>query len=98
MTEPSEPGDEREPAGYGPATYGDSFADVYDDWYADVTDADATAHRIRALAGAGSRCGRRSLAARSVLVRLAGYVYLVADQQKRRRPPSPTSAPFSPRR
>lgn len=26
--------------GYGAATYGDSFADVYDDWYADLDDAD----------------------------------------------------------
>ena len=29
--------------GYGPATYGDGFADVYDDWYADVSPPDATA-------------------------------------------------------
>ena len=39
--------------GYEPSTYGDSFADVYDDWYADVSDADATVRAIRALAGAG---------------------------------------------
>lgn len=39
-----------------PATpdYGASFADVYDDWYADITDADATADHVRALVdGAG---------------------------------------------
>ena len=30
-------------AGFGPARYGDSFADVYDEWYADVSDAEATA-------------------------------------------------------
>jgi SAM-dependent methyltransferase len=29
--------------GYGPATYGDAFADVYDDWYADVSPPEATA-------------------------------------------------------
>lgn len=29
--------------GYGPATYGDGFADVYDDWYADVSPPGATA-------------------------------------------------------
>lgn len=29
--------------GYGPATYGDGFADVYDDWYADVSPPEATA-------------------------------------------------------
>lgn len=28
---------------FGPARYGDSFADVYDEWYADVSDAEATA-------------------------------------------------------
>lgn len=28
--------------GYGDSTYGDAFADVYDDWYATVTDVDAT--------------------------------------------------------
>lgn len=29
--------------GYRPATYGDGFADVYDDWYADVSPPQATA-------------------------------------------------------
>lgn len=39
--------------GSGPAPdYGRSFADVYDDWYADVSDADATADRIAALVDA----------------------------------------------
>ena len=27
--------------GYDASTYGDRFADVYDDWYREVTDADA---------------------------------------------------------
>lgn len=36
--------------GYGPSTYGDRFADVYDDWYGDVTDAAACAARLAALA------------------------------------------------
>ncbi|HSP03448.1 MAG TPA: class I SAM-dependent methyltransferase [Acidimicrobiales bacterium] len=38
-------GDEDESGmrGYGPATYGDGFADVYDDWYADVSPPEATA-------------------------------------------------------
>ncbi len=31
---------------FGPATYGDSFADVYDDWYDDVSDAEATARFV----------------------------------------------------
>lgn len=29
--------------GFGPGTYGSSFADVYDEWHADVSDAEATA-------------------------------------------------------
>jgi hypothetical protein len=29
--------------GFGPATYGDGFADVYDQWYSGITDANATA-------------------------------------------------------
>ncbi len=33
-----------------PPDYGDSFADVYDDWYGHVTDPDATADRAAALA------------------------------------------------
>ena len=41
--------------GYGPSTYGDRFADVYDDWYGDVSDADATVERVAALAtGSGT--------------------------------------------
>ncbi len=34
--------------GYGPATYGDGFADVYDDWYADVSPPAATARFLAA--------------------------------------------------
>jgi SAM-dependent methyltransferase len=41
--------------GYEPSTYGDRFADVYDDWYGDVTDVDATVARVAALAGPGGR-------------------------------------------
>ena len=43
-----------EPGGYEPSTYGESFADVYDDWYADVSDASATVRVVRELAGSGS--------------------------------------------
>ena len=39
--------------GYHERSYGDGFADVYDEWYADVTDVDATVRRMTALAGAG---------------------------------------------
>ncbi|MDG2028088.1 MAG: class I SAM-dependent methyltransferase [Acidimicrobiales bacterium] len=40
--------------GYGPDSYGESFADVYDDWYADVSDVDATVAGILALADGGA--------------------------------------------
>lgn len=39
--------------GYDDRSYGEGFADVYDDWYADVTDVRATVERVLALAGAG---------------------------------------------
>lgn len=32
--------------GYDSTSYGDGFADVYDDWYADVTDVNATVERV----------------------------------------------------
>jgi SAM-dependent methyltransferase len=37
-----------------PATYGDAIADVYDDWYADVSDVEGTVARVRELAGGGA--------------------------------------------
>ena len=39
--------------GFGPSTYGDGFADVYDDWYGRITDADATAAFVAARCGSG---------------------------------------------
>lgn len=42
--------------GYGRSTYGDAFADVYDQWYAGISDAEATADLVAELAAAsGSR-------------------------------------------
>ena len=41
--------------GYGPGTYGDGFAAVYDDWYRDVSDAAATVAAIDTWAGADRR-------------------------------------------
>ena len=35
--------------GYDASTYGDRFADVYDDWYGDVTDAAASTERLAEL-------------------------------------------------
>jgi SAM-dependent methyltransferase len=38
---------------FDPATYGDAIADVYDDWYADVSDVEGTVAVVRRLAGGG---------------------------------------------
>lgn len=40
--------------GYGPETYGSSFADVYDVWYPAPSDTDATVRRLDQLAGDGA--------------------------------------------
>jgi SAM-dependent methyltransferase len=39
--------------GYDDRSYGDAFADVYDEWYADVTDVGATVALLIGLAGTG---------------------------------------------
>jgi hypothetical protein len=36
--------------GYTGSTYGDAFADVYDDWYQDISDVDATVGLLADLA------------------------------------------------
>ncbi len=41
--------------GYGADSYGEAFADVYDDWYATVTDVDATVALVGRLAAPGGR-------------------------------------------
>lgn len=41
--------------GYGPSSYGDAFADVYDDWYHDVSDIEATVTRLLELTPDGGR-------------------------------------------
>ena len=40
--------------GYGPESYGEAFADVYDDWYADVTDVTACTSALAELAQGGA--------------------------------------------
>ncbi len=40
--------------GYDDRSYGDGFADVYDDWYADITDVDATTAALSHLAAGGA--------------------------------------------
>lgn len=39
--------------GYDAQTYGDAFADIYDDWYAEVTDVEGTVALVSALAPGG---------------------------------------------
>ena len=39
--------------GFESSSYGDAFADVYDEWYADVTDVDATV--VTRMLGAGAK-------------------------------------------
>jgi SAM-dependent methyltransferase len=58
--------------GYGPSTYGDRFADVYDDWYEDVTDVGATVERMAALAGPGGRVLELGAGSGRLAVPLAG--------------------------
>jgi SAM-dependent methyltransferase len=41
--------------GYDDRSYGDGFADVYDDWYAEVTDVEATVGRMLGIAGPNGR-------------------------------------------
>ena len=41
--------------GYTSSSYGDAFADVYDDWYPEVSDVEATVALMRRVAGDGGR-------------------------------------------
>src|SRR4051794_967047 len=41
--------------GYTSSSYGDAFADVYDDWYGDLADRDATVAAVAALTRPGGR-------------------------------------------
>ena len=41
--------------GYDADSYGEAFADVYDDWYAGLTDVDVTVQALTGLAGPGGR-------------------------------------------
>lgn len=59
VTLPTPPGTDasgtvRPMEGYGPETYGDAFADVYDDWYRGVSDIDTTVAFLGELAGDGA--------------------------------------------
>lgn len=61
--------------GYGEATYGDRFADVYDEWYGEVSDAEATVARIAELAttcGAGAAVLELGVGTGRLAIPLAG--------------------------
>jgi SAM-dependent methyltransferase len=58
--------------GYQPSTYGDRFADVYDEWYTGVTDVDATVARVEALAGPGGAVLELGAGSGRLAVPLAG--------------------------
>ena len=45
--------------GYNSTSYGTGFADVYDDWYGDVTDVAATVSRMVGLVGRSAQPSRR---------------------------------------
>lgn len=47
--------------GYGPSSYGDGMADVYDDWYGDLPDDDFVAFLVRTLAADHHRGSARIL-------------------------------------
>ncbi len=49
-------GDARTMAGYSADTYGRAFADVYDDWYHDLSDVDALAALVDGRAPVGAVC------------------------------------------
>ena len=38
---------------YDESTYGDGFADVYDEWYSNLTDTESTVARLVGIAGDG---------------------------------------------
>ena len=58
--------------GYDQRSYGDGFADVYDEWYADVTDVEATVARIIELAGTGGRVLELGVGTGRLAVPMAG--------------------------
>ena len=64
--------------GFESSSYGDAFADVYDEWYGDVSDVEATVETLRYLGGDGSYLelgvgtGRIALALAAEGVRVTG--------------------------
>jgi SAM-dependent methyltransferase len=58
--------------GYGADSYGEAFADVYDDWYATVTDVDATVALVGRLAAPGQRVLELGVGTGRLAIPLAG--------------------------
>jgi SAM-dependent methyltransferase len=87
--------------GYGPASYGDGFADVYDDWYAEVSDVDATVARLTALANGrrvlelGIGSGRIALPLAAGGLEVWGIDASAAMVQRLRSKPGGTSVPVA---
>ncbi len=97
--------------GYGRSTYGDAFADVYDDWYHDVSPAEATADFVAARTAGpvvelGSGTGRLAEPLRRRLGAVVGLDASGAmlDRSRDRHPDLPVvlgdmvAPPFAPRR
>lgn len=60
--------------GYGPSSYGDGFADVYDDWYHGVSDIEATVRLV------ASRCSSSDAAVLELGVGTGRLALPLADQ------------------
>lgn len=70
------------------STYGEAFADIYDDWYDDVSDVEATVSTLRSLGGTGRYLelgvgtGRLALALATTGVHVTGIDSSVAMLQR----------------
>ncbi len=60
--------------GYTSSTYGDAFADVYDDWYRDVSDVGATVRFLARLAGPAGSVLELGVGTGRLAIPLAGHV------------------------
>ena len=85
--------------GYDAASYGRGIADVYDDWYADVTDVGATVARVVALAGGpGAGCSSSASAPGASPCPLAAAGLRGARRRRHRRDARPPAGQAGRRR
>lgn len=88
-------------AEHDPAAYGAAFADVYDDWYSDVSDAEATAELVADLAGGdpvlelGIGTGRLALPIAARGVEIHGIDASAAMVERLRRKPGGEAIPVT---